>query len=112
MPNSFSVQLCIIPYLSVQNKAISNSKNHISKVQNLKEQNIEVKHSRESSGIGAKEISQMEYNLLKLESMKKNKIVTEDEYKRLRRKILNFKKNEKIFEESQKEYWFYFVCFL
>ena len=46
----------------------------------------------------------MEYNLLKLESMKKNKIVTEDEYKRLRRKILNFKKNEKIFEESQKEY--------
>ena len=33
--------------------------------------------------VDSNEIAQMEYNLMKLESMKKGKIVTDDEYKRL-----------------------------
>jgi len=84
----------------LKNKAISNSKNRVLKHQNSSCQNLETKQVCYKEGLDAKEISQMEYNLLKLESMKKNKIVTEDEYKKLRRKILNFKKTEKFFEES------------
>lgn len=84
----------------LKNKAISNAKKQISKGQNSCSQNLGAKQVCYKESIDAKEISQMEYNLLKLESMKKNKIVTEDEYKKLRRKILNFKKTEKFFEES------------
>lgn len=54
--------------------------------------------------IDSKEINQMEYNLLKLDSMKKNKMVTEDEYKKLRRKILEIKGSEKNLTESFKDY--------
>ncbi len=46
--------------------------------------------SKTQKSVGSKEISQMEYNLLKLESMKKNKIVSESEYKKIRKQILNF----------------------
>lgn len=44
--------------------------------------------------VDSNEIAQMEYNLMKLESMKKGKIVTDDEYKKLRKQILNFGKSK------------------
>ena len=49
-----------------------------------------MKNNKINKSVGSKDISQMEYNLMKLESMKKNKIVTEDEYKKIRKQILNF----------------------
>lgn len=49
-------------------------------------------NNKQKKNVGSKEIAQMEYNLMKLESMKKGKIVTEEEYKKLRKQILNFEK--------------------
>ena len=44
--------------------------------------------------VDSNEIAQMEYNLMKLESMKKGKIVTDFEYKKLRKQILSFEKQK------------------
>lgn len=38
-----------------------------------------------------KDINQMEYNLIKLEGMKKSKLISPEEYKKLRKNILDFK---------------------
>ena len=88
----------------LKNKATENNKS-------LKDSKDSVASKKtHSSGtkkrVNSKDINQMEYNLMKLESMKKGKIVTDDEYKKLRRKILNLKGSEKIFADSQKDYWF------
>jgi len=50
--------------------------------------------NKQKKNVSSKDIAQMEYNLMKLESMKKGKIVTEDEYKKLRKQILNFEKTK------------------
>ena len=56
-----------------------------------KQKNIATKQKFEP-----KEINQMEYNLIKLEAMKKGKLISQDEYKKLRKKILNLKAKEEI----------------
>lgn len=48
---------------------------------------------RGNQAIEAKDINQMEYNLIKLESMKRSKLVSDEEYKKIRKKILALKKN-------------------
>lgn len=54
-----------------------------------------------------KDINQMEYNLIKLDAMKKGKLVSDDEYKKIRKKILNFSAPENYFDNSKKDYWFF-----
>ncbi len=44
--------------------------------------------------IEPKDINQMEYNLIKLEALKKGKLISPEEYKKLRKKIINFKIKE------------------
>ena len=79
----------------------------ISKLKNkATEKSLSQKHKQKSMGISSEnkprkkkkvdsnEIAQMEYNLMKLESMKKGKIVTDDEYKKLRKQILSFEKTK------------------
>lgn len=93
--------LSIILLISkLKNKAVSNAqskRNHSQKFVGARAKNDV---SKNSETLDSKEINQMEYNLLKLESMKKNKIVTDEEYKKLRRKILELKKPRKFFDES------------
>lgn len=49
--------------------------------------------TKTSKTLDEKDINKIEYNLLKLESMKKNKLVSENEYKKIRKKILSFRDN-------------------
>ena len=94
----------ILLIAKLKNKATENK--NIKKVATSK--SLDGSRKTSSSGnkkrVNSKDINQMEYNLMKLESMKKGKIVTDDEYKKLRRKILNFKGSENIFADSQKDY--------
>lgn len=93
--------LSIILLISkLKNKATSNSK----KASNYNKKSVYPKTLKNHDSLDSKEINQMEYNLLKLESMKKNKIVTDEEYKKLRRKILELKSPEKKLNESLKDY--------
>lgn len=46
----------------------------------------------EQRSVEPKEINQMEYNLIKLEALKRGKLITKDEYEKLRKKVLKFKK--------------------
>ncbi len=99
--------LSIILLISkLKSKAISKSKTADNRSKQKSNNQYNLKTASIKDGLDSKEINQMEYNLLKLDSMKKNKIVTEDEYKKLRRKILDLKKPERIFEESKQDYWF------
>ena len=54
--------------------------------------------------INAKEINQMEYNLIKLEAMKKGEIVSDEEYKKLRRKIINSSLSDNYFDNNKMDY--------
>lgn len=69
---------------------------------NLNVANDQLK-TKNKKAIGLKDMNQMEYNLLKLDSMKKSKIVSDEEYKKLRRDVLNFgslKNSSKEFQED------------
>ena len=63
-------------------------------------QNSENKNKKKKK-VDSNEIAQMEYNLMKLESMKKGKIVTDDEYKKLRKQILSFERQKNNLDVSQ-----------
>ncbi len=68
---------------------------------NLTAENHQTHDKNKQKIVTQKDINQMEYNLMKLESMKKGKIVTDDEYKKLRRNILNFKVDDKMFSGNK-----------
>ena len=98
----------VLLVVKLKNKAISNSVEK--KKQSRKNDENESLHSpsiKTSKSSSLKDINQMEYNLMKLDSMKKNKIVSDDEYKKLRKKILNLKSSERIFDDYKKDYWFF-----
>lgn len=52
--------------------------------------------------VEAKDINQMEYNLIKLEAMKKGKLLSDAEYKKLRKKIINLKNTDINLEKTVK----------
>lgn len=54
--------------------------------------------------VNPKDINQMEYNLIKLEALKKGKMVSEEEYKKLRKQVLKFNFSENIYEKSETDY--------
>ena len=56
-----------------------------------------------SRPLEAKDINQMEYNLIKLESMKKGKLISDEEYKKIRKKILNLKSPKAYINDLEKE---------
>ena len=65
---------------------------------------ISKSENKKDKKVDSNEMAQMEYNLMKLESMKKGKIVTDDEYKKLRKKIMNFGTEKNNFSVSKKDY--------
>lgn len=79
----------ILLIIKLKNKA---TEKNLKKINNEKQTNSGSKSTalKNKKSVGTKEISQMEYNLMKLDSMRKNKIVTEEEYKKIRKQILNF----------------------
>ena len=57
---------------------------------------VKIKSSeKEKKELNSKEIEQIEYNLMKLDAMKKSKLVSDEEYKKLRKKILNVSNSKK-----------------
>lgn len=68
-----------------------------------KQQNSLELKKREIKPVEARDINQMEYNLVKLEAMKKGKLLSEEEYKKLRKKILNLKRINLELEEERIE---------
>lgn len=54
--------------------------------------------------VSAGDINQMEYNLVKLEALKKSKMVSVDEYKKLRKQVLKFGFLENNSEKSETDY--------
>ena len=85
----------------------------IAKLKNRKNFKPEKSKSRSGNGdyarqsnnqnnyVSSKDINQIEYNLIKLNAMKKGKIVSDDEYKKLRKKILNSSPKENIFDNTK-----------
>lgn len=65
---------------------------------------------KSNSGIEAKDINQLEYNLIKLESMRRSKLVSDEEYKKIRKKILILKKNNQ--DKNNADYWFFYPMLL
>lgn len=55
-------------------------------------EDFEGEAGRQSQVIEAKDINQMEYNLIKLESMRRSKLVSQEEYNKLRKKIVAIRK--------------------
>ena len=90
----------ILLIVKLKNKAISKTQSRRGDEKNNSSVSRSSQTLKQNEKIGSKDINQMEYNLLKLESMKRNKIVSEEEYKKLRKKILNFKSDEKKFTKS------------
>ena len=94
----------ILLIAKLKNKAIAKSEHKINRVEGSSVKRSGEAPSRTKKKVDAKEINQIEYNLMKLDSMKKNKIVTDEEYKKLRKKIFDFKNSDKVFDESMKDY--------
>ena len=84
-----SLVTIILLIAKLKNKATEKNLTRHSKRKQV-ESDSKVQIQKIKKSVGSKEISQMEYNLLKLDSMKKNKIVTEEEYKKIRKQILSF----------------------
>lgn len=59
---------------------------------------------RKNYRVSAGDINQMEYNLVKLEALKKSKMVSVDEYKKLRKQVLKFGFLDNNFEKSETDY--------
>lgn len=59
---------------------------------------------RKNYRVSAGDINQMEYNLVKLEALKKSKMVSVDEYKKLRKQVLKFGFLENNSEKSETDY--------
>ena len=73
-------------------------------IEQLKTKHAHVKSQTETSTkqkFDPKEINQMEYNLIKLEAMKKGKLISPEEYKKLRKKILNQKLKEDLYIKTE-----------
>lgn len=81
--------ILLIAKLKSRNNCVSKKKNQSKKVQ-ASGQNNDVKIG---NSFDEKTINKIEYNLLKLESMKKNKLISEEEYKKIRKKILSLREN-------------------
>lgn len=65
---------------------------------------VETKMNR---SVQPKDLSQIEYSLIKLDAMKKSKLVNDDEYKKIRKKIINFTPEKNYLENNKKDYWFF-----
>ena len=74
---------------------------------NQNSSDFQEKRQRPRESINAKDINQMEYNLIKLEAMKKGEIVSAEEYKKIRKKIINSGLSDSFFDNNRKDYWFF-----
>lgn len=70
---------------------LKKKKNEREEVKTNKSKDIICAKKSEIKPVEAKHINQMEYNLVKLEAMKKGKLISAEEYKKLRKRILNLK---------------------
>lgn len=87
----FSLFSIILLISKLKNR--NNTSRKDAKMPSTRANKIDNLEQRESLSMDAKDINQMEYNLIKLEAMKRSKLVSEDEYKKIRRKILTGQKN-------------------
>ncbi len=94
----------VLLIVKLKNKAIEKKKFSGKKEKSIVgngEQKTRIRVKKEV--LDSKDFSQMEYNLMKLDSMRKAKIVTEEEYKKIRKKILNFDFSKNILSDYKKD---------
>jgi uncharacterized membrane protein len=81
--------ILLIIKLKNKRKEYGKNKEHKDGVENKK-------RATNKPRLDPKEINQIEYNLIKLEAMKKGKLLSTEEYNKLRKKIINLKVKEEI----------------
>lgn len=95
----------ILLIVKLKNKATEKKNSNVKKDKlalGADERKTRTRAKKES--LDTKDFSQMEYNLMKLDSMKKAKIVTEEEYKKIRKKILNFDFSKNALSDYKKDW--------
>lgn len=102
----------ILLIAKLKNKAVETNqgKNKIERKQANRSEPM--KRQTQKQQMTAKDINQMEYNLIKLEAMKKGEIVSAEEYKKIRRKIINSSFSDNFFDNNKTDYWFFQLVLL
>lgn len=83
------------------------NKTNLSEKDNNKQRKNQSNHTtktKKTYRVNPRDINQMEYNLIKLEALKKGKMVSEDEYKKLRKQVLKFDFSENFSEKTETDY--------
>lgn len=92
-----SIILLVVKLKQKKNMVQNNSKNR--KTSNKRGgQDIE-REKEPARRLEPSDINQMEYNLIKLEAMKKGKLIKDEEYNKIRKKIIKFDKRKDVIDE-------------